>query len=271
MANHVSFSSFSDVGGVMQRDWRSGLPVSGVSHPGFGIELMHEGSGRVLTNGRTYDVGPGVYLTEPNQVVAVQRRQADVTRSTTFWIPESNLMQMTEVLGLIGTHTFRGYQCNDPRVEAQLKKTFARRHVADVVDLIDVLVETGWLRALRGEEEEPTMKMVERVRQHLRERFLENVSLDELAEFVGGSKFTMLRAFKAQYGLPPHAFVVNLRVTRARELLAQGFLASAVAPMTGFHDQAHLTRHFKRIVGQTPRQYQRSLGVESRQRATART
>lgn len=91
----------------------------------------------------------------------------------------------------------------------------------------------------------------------LHERLAEPPSLAELAAVTGLSQFALLRAFRAQTGLPPHAYLNQLRVRRARSLLDDGLPATEVAALTGFADQAHLTRHFKRVVGVPPGAYQR--------------
>jgi AraC-like DNA-binding protein len=67
----------------------------------------------------------------------------------------------------------------------------------------------------------------------------------------------VLRAFRAETGLPPHAYLNQVRVRQARALLASGMAPAQVAATTGFADQAHLTRHFKRVVGVPPGAYQR--------------
>jgi AraC-like DNA-binding protein len=58
--------------------------------------------------------------------------------------------------------------------------------------------------------------------------------------------------------MPPHAFQTQVRVSRAKTLLLEGWSISQVASQTGFADQSHLTRHFKRLVGVTPGRYQQS-------------
>lgn len=80
----------------------------------------------------------------------------------------------------------------------------------------------------------------------------ENVSLERLADVVGLSPFHLCRVFRQQTGLSPHAYQLGVRVKRAKELLARGAPPAQVAVETGFFDQAHLTRHFKRIYGVTP-------------------
>lgn len=81
--------------------------------------------------------------------------------------------------------------------------------------------------------------------------------LGALAAAVGTSPYALVRAFRAETGLPPHAYLNQRRVRRARELLDSGAPAAEVAVRVGFADQAHLTRHFKRIVGVPPAAYQR--------------
>jgi len=95
---------------------------------------------------------------------------------------------------------------------------------------------------------------------HLQERFSEPVSLEEISSIAGLSRFHLLRAFKKRYGVPPHAYQVNLRISCARRLLRKGVSSGETALYVGFADQSHFTRHFKRILGVTPGQYVRSIG-----------
>jgi AraC-like DNA-binding protein len=103
--------------------------------------------------------------------------------------------------------------------------------------------------------EDTTPAAVRTARDLLHERLTCPPTLEELATTVGTGPFTLLRAFRAAYGLPPHAYLTNLRVLRARQLLDTGLRPAQVATLVGFSDQAHLTRHFKRIVGVPPGAY----------------
>jgi AraC-like DNA-binding protein len=95
------------------------------------------------------------------------------------------------------------------------------------------------------------------VRELLAARIADPPSLAELAALTGLSQFALLRAFRDATGLPPHAYLNQLRVRRARQLLDDGLAPAEVAAETGFADQAHLARHFKRVVGVPPAAYQR--------------
>jgi AraC-like DNA-binding protein len=98
----------------------------------------------------------------------------------------------------------------------------------------------------------------------LRERVAESVTLDELAAHAGLEKFRLCRAFRAEVGIPPHAWLTELRVLRAKELLAAGTAPREVAPLVGFYDQSRLNGHFRRIVGTTPGRWARELRASSR-------
>ena len=96
-------------------------------------------------------------------------------------------------------------------------------------------------------------------------RLADPPSLDDLAEAAGMSPFALLRAFRGETGLPPHAYLNQLRVRHARRLLDGGLAPAVVAAEAGFADQAHLTRHFKRVVGVPPGAYQRERGIRPAQ------
>ncbi|MHA3891462.1 helix-turn-helix domain-containing protein [Acinetobacter sp. GXMZU3951] len=84
-------------------------------------------------------------------------------------------------------------------------------------------------------------------------------SLNELAETVGLSPWHFLRQFKKYTGLPPHAWLVQFRLLKAKQLLKQGEHIALVADLCGFSDQSHFNRHFKKAMGVTPLQYVMSL------------
>ena len=88
-------------------------------------------------------------------------------------------------------------------------------------------------------------------------RLADPPTLSELADAVDSQPFGLLRAFRAAFGLPPHAYLNQARVRRARALLGTGQRPAEVAAAVGFSDQAHLARHFTRSVGVPPGAYAR--------------
>ncbi|MDC5644207.1 AraC family transcriptional regulator [Acinetobacter baumannii] len=82
------------------------------------------------------------------------------------------------------------------------------------------------------------------------------ISLEELAQRVGLSRYAIIRLFKANVGLTPHAFQINLKINQAREQLKQGVPLAELAVNLGFSDQSHFHKAFKAHTGVTPRQFQ---------------
>ncbi|MEU6369262.1 AraC family transcriptional regulator [Streptomyces sp. NPDC046931] len=96
-----------------------------------------------------------------------------------------------------------------------------------------------------------------RARAVLEERMTQPPTLERLAADLGISPFSLLRAFRDTYGMPPHAWLTDARVRRVRRLLDAGTAPAQAAVAVGFTDQPHLNRHFTRIVGVPPGAYQR--------------
>ena len=96
---------------------------------------------------------------------------------------------------------------------------------------------------------------VRRVREYLQDHYRENVPLDRLSQIANLSPYHLNRVFCAEVGIPPHQYQAQVRVSRAKRLLIQGMPVAQVAAETGFADQSHFARHFKRFMQVTPRQY----------------
>ncbi|MBB6695122.1 helix-turn-helix transcriptional regulator [Cohnella xylanilytica] len=87
----------------------------------------------------------------------------------------------------------------------------------------------------------------------------QDISLEKLAAAAHVSASHLVRLFREATGLAPHQYVIRERIRRAQAHLEAGLPIQEVAAALGFSDQSHLHRHFKRIVGVTPREYARGL------------
>jgi AraC-like DNA-binding protein len=94
-------------------------------------------------------------------------------------------------------------------------------------------------------------------------------TLDELAALVGTSRYTLVRQFGRRHGLPPMAWLLQLRLQRARERIAAGWELADTAVSCGFSDQSHLTRLFTRQFGYTPGSWRRATAGQRMVRARA--
>ena len=95
---------------------------------------------------------------------------------------------------------------------------------------------------------------------YLEEHSGEPVSLDRLGEVAGLSKYYLLRSFTKQKGISPYRYLETIRIAKARKLLERNVPMIEVALQTGFADQSHFSRFFKRLIGVTPRQYAEIFG-----------
>jgi AraC-like DNA-binding protein len=99
-----------------------------------------------------------------------------------------------------------------------------------------------------------------RLRELLDARMPHGVNLRDASVLLDVHPTHLVRAFAREYGLPPHRYLTGRRVDLARRLLLSGQSPAAVATAAGFYDQAHLTRHFTRMLGTSPARYARSAG-----------
>lgn len=93
------------------------------------------------------------------------------------------------------------------------------------------------------------------VKAYLEKHYLEQIRLDELEKELGFSKYYLIRVFESVYGLSPIRYTINLRIEESKKLLHSGMKYTEVAYATGFYDQSHFIRHFKLIVGVTPKDF----------------
>lgn len=94
--------------------------------------------------------------------------------------------------------------------------------------------------------------------QYMDENLDRNISLAELAGVVQLSVFHFTRKFRTEFGCPPHTYVMNRRIERAKVQLAkENIPLKAIAASCGFSDQSHMTRLFRRLLGVTPSDYRK--------------
>lgn len=95
-----------------------------------------------------------------------------------------------------------------------------------------------------------------RVIEYINDNLTENLTLAELAAVAFMNPHSFSRAFKQTTGTPPHRYVINCRVERAKTLLADDKLPLVeVGLSVGFQTQSHFTTLFHRLTGVTPKAF----------------
>ena len=113
----------------------------------------------------------------------------------------------------------------------------AQCHSRDSLPLVRIGREKGWVR---------------KIREYLKANAFRNISIQELTQLTNLNRMYLTRVFTEEVGMPPHAYLLGLRLHQAQALLLKREAITEVALATGFTDQAHFSRHFKKYFGRTP-------------------
>ncbi|MCF4996803.1 helix-turn-helix domain-containing protein [Pseudomonas syringae] len=152
----------------------------------------------------------------------------------------------------------------DPQLARATSQAFQTLHGGELKivrqSALDALLErlTCHLQWRTRYAQDPRLPWVaQKARDYLHANARFDIGLDQVAAAAGVDRFRLTRAFKAAFGLAPHAYLVQLRLAKARRLLATGAQPAAVAMELGFADQSHLGRWFVRAYGLTPAAYRK--------------
>ncbi|MGA4637718.1 AraC family ligand binding domain-containing protein [Pseudomonas solani] len=160
--------------------------------------------------------------------------------------------------------SFADTLAHDPTLARATLQAFHALHGNEVRMLRQAAIDhllakmTGHLHWRLRQQQDPRLPQVAlRARDYLHAHLDEEIGLDDLARATGVDRFRLTRAFKAAFGLAPHAYLIQLRLARARTLLARGDTPAQVASALGFADQSHLGRWFRRAYRLTPADYRK--------------
>lgn len=237
-------------------------------HEEFHFCLIEAGAGELRYRGATHPTPAGcLFVVHPGEVHANRAWDDQGCTYRNLYVPLGLLQQVAQQMAgsrgipffpepvLFDAGVFRHYLRMHRALEAPASNLERESRV------LELLAHLMGRFAAERPAPQPARRerlAVRTVRQYLTDNYAENVSLRRLAEAAGLSPFHLNRVFSQELGLPPHAFQTQVRVLKAKSLLRQGWSIVQVAGTTGFADQSHLTRHFKRLVGIPPGEYVRS-------------
>lgn len=151
-----------------------------------------------------------------------------------------------------------------------LLRTFQQLNTTDDVEeaLVQLLVALAQVTELPTHASGRLGKRadVARVRAILDRNISQAIRLQDLAQAADLHPVTLVRLFRHEYGVPPHAYLTERRIEAAQSLLVAGVSPSEVALAVGFCDQSHLNRHFKRRTGLTPSVFRQTEQTATRHR-----
>lgn len=241
------------------------------THEGFAIGVIERGAETFYYRGQTHVARAGsVVVINPGELHTGQAVRLEDGWTYRMIYPAAELVQRAAA-EVAGTHQdiplFDEPVIYDPAVFERLRLAhLALEQSASAVERETRLLAALTLLIQRHAAPPPVLHpansdhaALHRAQAYLQEHFAENLSLETLARAANLSPFHLCRLFRDQIGLPPHAYLNQVRVNRAKSLLKPGLPIADVALATGFVDQSHLSRAFKRIVGVAPGQYRKIL------------
>ena len=239
----------------------------------FAVVVVYEGAFDGWYRGavRTHVAG-ALKLKEPGEVHRAVRVHAPFTLQGAGFSPET-VAAAAAALGLRGPAHFkaRGFDAGEraTRLAFAMHAALVRADAPEIEratlvaeTLSEILSASAPSRGVPSGEQAP--RAVRLARAFLHDALADKVTLDALADHAEIDKFHLVRAFRAEVGLPPYEYLTHVRVSKAKELLQRGVLVAEAALAVGFYDESQLHRHFRRIVGITPGRFSRSFTASGR-------
>ncbi|WP_286238635.1 AraC family transcriptional regulator [Neptuniibacter halophilus] len=238
------------------------------THAGYTLGVIDQGAQRFLRNGANH-IAPqdSIILVNHDEVHdGHSASEGGWSYKAIYPLPEQlQLIRSEAGLSDTGSLYFREPVVHDPELAGLLRQALhSLQHSANRLER-ETLLYGALLKLMQrhGKErralEEPAAarNRIELVRNFLHDQPAADISLQELANLAGINSCHLVRQFQRYYGLPPHAYQIQLRVRLAQRLIRSGHRLMDAALDAGFTDQSHLNRHFKKTLGVTPGQYAR--------------
>ncbi len=234
-------------------------------HQTFSIGVIQSGVNCFLHRGtRQYAAANEICIVNPDEMHTGETVTEDGWNYLNIFPSEALLADAREALELKpGSAYFPASVMRDAQAADALRRfAFAVSRAAPILE-----VEQYWLAVcalLLARHSETRSAPRERIvlprriaiaREALDASLADNLSLNALAGLCDVSPYHLARSFTEHVGLPPHAYHLQKRIEYAKTLIQQGLDLAEAAAATGFADQAHMTRHFRRHMGVTPGQF----------------
>lgn len=231
------------------------------SHPELSIGLIDAGGTNVRVRETNFYLEPGDMLFMPPEWVHLcEPEDSPVFRFRIIYIRAEWFRDAFRV----DPATFKPFKINSSTVNsdrlAAFLQTFPHAGKLDIETELILILEDVLSEYMGIPEGRGTVKAensLENVKNHINTRFRDTISLDDLARVGNMNKYTLVRSFRKTCRLTPHAYLLNARINRAKELLLRNMMIAEIAAECGFSDQSHFVKTFKAYVGIAPSEYRK--------------
>ncbi|MFP3371164.1 AraC family ligand binding domain-containing protein [Pseudomonas sp. SIMBA_068] len=269
MSNWIDLKQDADSGIESVRAHFVGHAYDPHWHDSFLVGVTEQGVQQFNCRRVRHRSTPGqVFLLEPGDIHdGLAPTEEGFTYSTLYLAPDwldQQLRALFEHAPGDSLPSFADTLCHDEHLARATALAFQSVHDQDLRivrqtamdDLLACLTRhMHWRRRINPDPRLPLT--AQRARDFLHANLERDIGLEDLAQACGIDRFRLTRAFKAAFGIAPHAYLIQLRLARARRLLALGQTPAEVAVALGFADQSHLGRWFRRAYRLTPADYRR--------------
>lgn len=234
------------------------------THDTFMFGLIERGAKTFQRERATYLAAPySVSVVNPGDLHTGQRAAGEELRYRALYVPAQTLSDA------VGMATAVGFQSGVIE-DAGVFRAMVHAHDALVGGGTRLARDSLVLGALgllasrhggvaTGDRTGAARPEIGRARALIEDRYADALSIASIAQEVALSPYHLMRQFHRQVGMPMHAYQLQVRIERARHLLARGEAPAHVALSVGFADQAHFSKRFKSLVGASPASYQRDV------------
>jgi len=219
--------------------------------------------------GNSHTLEPGSFgIIEPGEVHSNSQNEKDSRYLVTFYLSKEQLYTSAYHIDekINKMHFGTGSYKDMDTVRYLVKLHNILKETASALEAQSVFVEfTSQLLKKYGTETVSESKIngeelrVKRVIDMLNAHFSDDVSLNFLAENVGCTPYHLIRFFKKSVGISPYAYLMQVRLERVKQMIRAGRQLADIAYETGFADQSHLNRSFKKRYLITPGTYKKQI------------
>ncbi|AKL97315.1 transcription regulator AraC family [Clostridium aceticum] len=229
-------------------------------HQELSIGYIEKGATKLYVSGKNYDIGAGeAVIMYPYVSHRCQPLDINEWQFTMIYIENEfckGIFDDLEEKHSIGIKKLGEQEFNQIRYLADVLKSDVSGFHKEV-ELISTLIQL-FSTCDVGIKLESVGKINE-IKTYIEGHYLQHLNLKDMEKHFSINKFALIRGFKNKFNTTPSAYQLQLKINYGKYLLKSSNNIADIALKSGFYDQAHFTKEFKKAYGVTPLQYYKSL------------